>query len=304
MINKALQWREWNSKIIRGWIILLLYPINLIIGVPGIDCRIQSGEVYYSVLIGFALGLTVLGQERNQGTMEFLLSLPFSRKDIFINKIIFSVGQIILAPGVTFLALVAARFANSNVQSLLSINDLLNFSSIQIVAALFTFALTLFFTTLAGSKLGAGIFTAIFSLFPAGFISIVKTNAIRWFPFSKHRWEKYFQWGITLSPINIADSDYVMDYWPWLLAAASVLIAVAFFLFLRNPMEKKGEVLVFSKLYPFLKIGVSLCTALVAGAIAAGLMVGKVLHIVVFIIGGILGWLFTHYIIRRSQNQV
>ena len=62
MINKALQWREWNSKIIRGWIILLLYPINLIIGVPGIDCRIQSGEVYYSVLIGFALGLTVLGQ--------------------------------------------------------------------------------------------------------------------------------------------------------------------------------------------------------------------------------------------------
>jgi|GEM_PF-5118701 len=306
MINKTLLWKEWNSNrsillFLAG--ILFIYPISLIVGMPGIVNRLQDGETLYAVAMGITLGLTILGQERKYNTMDFLLSLPFGRKRIFTNKMLFAMGGIIFVNLVSYLCLLAIWFGNSDIQSVLSINSLHTFLYLQIVAGLFSFAFCLLFSTLAGSLVAAGIFTIIFSIFPAGFVALVMSNAITFSSnFFQINWGTVLDWGTKLSPVDAIMSYNIPMRWPWILTATLVLVGVSYWLFLRNPMEKNGEILVFPSLYPILKIGVSICTALLAGAIAT--MGGSVWQIVFFILGGVGGWLFTAYLIRRSQNQV
>lgn len=306
MINKALLWKEWKSNksilfFLAGF--LFLYPLCLYFGRLNIAYRIQNGETLFAVAMGFVLGLAVLGHERRHNTMDFLLSLPFSRQEIFLSKIFYSIGGIVLVNLVGYLAILAVWFSNSELQAILSINSLHIFLPLQLVAGLFTFAFTLLFATLAGSVLTAGIFTVIFAIFPISFAYILALNLHFVIDYVYGiNWDWVYDCLVCITPVSLINSTDIQLHWPWIIAAALVFLALAFWLFLRNPMERNGEILVFSCLNPILKTGVSVCTALLAGGIAF-LSGGLRWQILFLLLGGLGGWLLTAYLIRRCQNQ-
>lgn len=304
MLKKAILWKEWVSTrtTLAGLLglLLMVYPVSIHLGVPGSLRLVQNTAPLVAAGIGFILAITALAGERKHNTIDFLLSLPFSRRELFINKITFHLTSLVMIMALNYGALLAVWNFNANVKDALEIYLIHNLFFVFTVAAIFTFAFTLIFTTIAGSRMAAGVFTGIFYILPMGFVGLLALTVWPYWPEINEHTNKFLRWGFRFSPIEIISPTIILSNWPWILAASAVLVLGSSLLFVRNPVEKNGHVVVFTALEPVLKVGVSICSALLLGAFAA---INPILHAFFALLGGVGGWVIVTWLIRRSRGQ-
>lgn len=304
MLKKALLWKEWVSTRATMFgllgLLLAVYPVSLHL-VPSSGMRVQIAATPLAASIGFVLAIMALAGERKHSTIDFLLSLPFSRREIFCNKIVYYLTSLVMIMVVNYGALLAVWNFNLSVKEMLDISYIHNLFFVFTVAAIFTFAFTLIFTTIAGSIVAAGVFTGIFFIFPLGFLGLLALTLWPYWPGIKQYTDELVLWGSRFSPFEIIDPTIIQGNWPWILAASAVLVLGASLLFLRNPVEKNGHVVVFTALEPVLKVGVAICSALLVGAFMA---INPILHVLFALLGGVVGWVIVSWLVRRSRSQV
>ena len=88
--------------------------------------------------------------------------------------------------------------------------------------------------------------------------------------------------------------------WGYLLAAV-ILLALAWLVYRRRPLESAGDVIAFGWVKPVFKYGVTLCTAM-AGYLYISVMIGTPSHLVLALLFALLGYCIAEMLLRKTWN--
>ncbi len=329
----GLFWKEWHKS--KGMFLaflaymLYIHPISLVLGMnravaedldrayPFIRVvlrRLQPGGADGWALIALIAGVVIsaqlMGEERRGRTIEFVLAMPFSRGQMFFNKYLFGLASFVAVYLINALSLAVVVAANYGVLA-----EYIEFYTIaqwlwtQVVlfAALLSF--TLVFSMIAGNSIASIVLTVVFLAFPVGIAGLIRDNAMIIFNWSWGEVAEYMNFldvGADLSLFSyfFADGDILLSRWPFLLLFSAVLFLVGQRLFVRNPMERNGELLMFYPLERVLRVGVTVCAMLLAGSFFRPYDGGLTLALIArYLVGGAFGYWVTETAIARSRAK-
>ncbi len=330
LYHRALMYKEWRNS--RGLILGLLgliiytYPLTLLLGLSqaaslGLESaylptravinRIRmasiDGTSFLIILAVVILAAWLIAEERRRSTIEFLLAMPFSRAQIVFNKYLLGVGAITATCLVNGLMLAAIITGNAEtLAGHLDIGMVVSWAAAQAVVLTLVFSFTMVSATIAAGILPSVIFSVIFMAFPAGLAALLRDNVASLLGLSYHEATQ------ALAFLRVADDITLLNYftareavlsrWPILVLTSLVLLWVAARLFEENPMERRGELLMFPGLEIVLRIGVTVCTMLLFGSVIMDYHGGMTPLIVIrYVIGGLVGWFITHFAIAWSK---
>ncbi|MEH7380693.1 hypothetical protein V7138_09460 [Bacillus sp. JJ1533] len=243
----------------------------------------------FQMIVIVLLASILIGLERTNQSLDFTLSLPYKRQEIFFNKWLFGVTHI-------FSALTVSVFISGFILVNSKVHDYLPLSALGIyfVIALFSLIGIYSFSLLMGF-IGASIvsqfaFSILFLFLPNGLYHLVihavgyHYYAITGTPFYKlfdlYNVDVIFDF---LSfPIMLFDVDnFINDVFVWkqssptlvllfLIVPAVVTGLSLFFMKVlanRIKSENNGKILAYEKLLPYLKVGVFICFYLFGGMV-------------------------------------
>lgn len=291
-LNKALIYKEWLAV---RWIVLLMGLANLfLVIIPMFENvtfqiktkEVTQGSVYinlssslyssfeeyllmYSGLI-LLLCFLLFNLDRLSTTYSVTASMPFTRKQLIFSKCFVGLSSIIALQFVNFIFINAAfllykssYLPNSYLSALHWITFMLFFNIV-----LFSFAMLI--QTLMGNAMAAAPITAVLLVAPL-FIVTAAAEILR-----LHVGDVK----IMTQMLNIIDKNMIDSLQPkyvdmnsigfqylGVIAAvfisfSIVFIALSFYAYQKNPLERNGEIVLFSGLERFFIFGVALCLGL------------------------------------------
>lgn len=286
MISKALLWKEWmQTRVMLG--IFLLVTVLFCSERILIDMFVFKN---FLILMPLVLGLAALGRERKHNRTDWLLSMPFSRSQIIVTKTVFYLGAITTIYLINYLVILTVFYSEYDYYIYLgtSVKAITIGFGLQVLVSVAVFAFTQFMSSLFGSMLAAGIFTAIFLMLPYIFAEVLGRLSSTYYPI----WLFLLSWY----------ADQLGHLGPILaltivLGGSALLLLASILLFRRNQMERNGELLVFSRLDLFFKAGVAALCSWIAGSIFS------VFLEVALAIGAVLGWLLASQLVQRTKRH-
>lgn len=257
----------------------------------------------------------LFSEEKRRGTTEVLKSMPYSKAEVFSNKVLVVLVSAVLPLIINGLIMVGAWALSPQLRLFYSpdriIKWILLFSYYQL--PILSFALV--FSMLTGTTASYIVLTIIFAMFPMGIATLIHGNLV----------------DLGISPSFIFFEDIlikIMDYtpigvftnqgpraYPFFILGSIGMIILARILFDRNRVERSGETLEFEKTEAFFKMGVAVSTALLAGLIFKWIFndyiylhsisqIYTVLAMVLgYIVGGVLGYLIASLSIRVNKSK-
>ncbi len=325
--NKALLWKEWRQnrwKFLGALIIMSFTPIINTVQYWLMPSSYGSSEVYWSqgilrilvygsensiefwgMFVALGLGALMLGQERESHALEFIAAAPFSRRQIIVTK--FILGTMVIV-GIMLINALFMILAASLLPALYTVGMVIKWFLLTTVTLLVIFSFTLMLSTVTGNVLAAGGISLLFLFLPMllqgmvvgvfrslGFIGansgienlsevIAKYVTI----------PRYLEYPAGFYTPEVGRLLYQKtlppDYWgivSILLLAIVLFLVLAVFLFERNPLEKRGEILMFGNFKRILQVSLAILTAWMGASIviqyhaSSGIFVGSFLVILV-----------------------
>ncbi|MBF8983719.1 ABC transporter permease subunit [Lutibacter sp. B2] len=258
------------------------------------------------VLIPIAVAVVLMGGERRQKTLDLLHVMPYTKEQIYINKIITGMIAIITPYLINMIITFIMRATITGLEGVYSYTLILEWALNSMVLALLYFSFTILMGTIFGNSSAQIVLTVIFMIFPYGFTGLLAWN-VRMLNIGR----LYYAFDPVLHTMQLFTLPFYIDpygVWPFSLTTikyipifltVSMLIG-GYILFKKNKMERNGEVLLFSKMETFFKFGVSRCTMLLFGALFVQI-VGSIGFIVGYPMGIIVGWIVPKYFIGLSK---
>ncbi|WP_369902777.1 ABC transporter permease subunit [Bacillus manliponensis] len=345
MFHKALwmrQWKQGKYAVLLFWLTsLYILPYKYYLdAVSQFQQSIQDIDdyVYYysywlnpsdllltqSFLI-VLIACLFIGWERNNQSIDFLWSMPFTRKDIYITKWLFGVMNIIAVNIICWMSMYVINtmsFHNQYQEDFSPFHMYFLYATIILIAV---YTLALFVGTITGNIFSQSGLSAIFLLLPYGLILLISGfvyahTGVDPFEDSYKKEQKiasYVNHVYTFAPV---DNFYIQyDYHPdvevddegntisetptkdpmahttipsaWTLltpiAYTIILLLLGTWLYMRSPNEQNGKLLLFQGLQkPFMFCTV-LCFALLGGRVLSESLVS---YYIGFFIAGIVSY--------------
>ena len=233
------------------------------------------------------LSSALMGGERKNKGMEFMMSLPFSRKDIFLSKWFFGVIHLL---GITFVNLILMAIIHSfTIHAKYTLfSNFLVFFPFMFISLLTIYTVGLLIGTLAGKVIVQIVLTIILTVLPLGLYLLIRGMIgwhINWIQgtINLEHWLwnlKSFFGNLSLISINRftfgnhtnpafnpqgpTTNDYIIL---GLYLIPSLYIGLK--LFKKMPYEKSDALIIHQKFEPLFLIGVVGCSALLAGELFA-----------------------------------
>lgn len=225
-----------------------------------------------SILLVVVLGAMMMGTERDQGTFNLLLGMPYSRWTILYHKFLAGLSLILGTYVLNALLMTVLVWTHPGVSFPFGTDLIWAWALRNLLVLGFAFTFTLLISTLSGTALGNVVLSLIFLFFPLGIDALIAFNIDFWGLDSPELVDTLWFLGLHLTvPLFIIDEsaiEHLFDYisQPALYGILVLLIMgtyqLAQYLFARNPMENNGEVLMFSGPEGFFKFGVAACFTL------------------------------------------
>lgn len=278
------------------------------------DCNSNGANIFFIFGMPIALIAILFGEEKRKRTFEILKVMPYTRYEIFFNKLLVALVSIVLPFVINGLIMILALAFSPNLRMFYSAGQVIKWILLYIYYQLPILGFTLIFGTLTANTISHVILTIIFLIFPMGFTTLIFWNLD--------------MFGLNLGNINIFVENIYMDImnYPPLgvlinqgaesyiiyTLISFVMIVLAKILFDKNKIERNGEILEFKNTEGFFKFGVSICTALLMGTIFAWIFndfvslsqVSVVLVMLLgYILGGILGYLVANVSIKANRSK-
>lgn len=251
-------------------------------------------------VILIALACVLIGWERNSQSNDFLFSMPFKRKDIFLTKWLFGVVNIIIVNFVCWISMWGIKkvsFHNAY-QDFSPFHTYFVYATIVLIA-IYTFSL--FIGTITGNIFSQGTLTAVILFLPYGLVLLISGFLFTHIGgSSEDRYQIEYKTGDYLEQISIVSPldrfSIQFDYHPeyhidqhgnkitspnvnpvaytripstWKLLSPFIYIVlflpIAITLYMKSPNEHNGKILLFPQLQKWFIGCTALCFALLAG---------------------------------------
>ncbi|MFD3158812.1 ABC transporter permease subunit (plasmid) [Haloimpatiens sp. FM7330] len=310
IINKSLFYKEWiNVKYITilTTLILLYFKFFGVISELNLNKMNikENGEIwtnrwfnnglfvrfsyfYVMVFIIILLAIVLFLGEKNSQTQGFIASMPFTRKEIIINKWIVGTFSIVISFGITYIALSLFYAANLNAidTTLNPYSDIVKWFFIDVFQYVCIFTFIMFMQTIMGNSIVSSIVGGIILLVPYFIIGILNEIAYKTIEFQENNYicsifAKLKAW-LTIYQYNFPQQEWYDNgkdmfrtfyYTNYELKLVILFILTCLFLYLAYVFYKKRNLeynlrlLAFKKLEPVFMCGFTVCAGLFIGAI-------------------------------------
>ncbi|HHY13249.1 MAG TPA: ABC transporter permease [Thermoanaerobacterales bacterium] len=270
-------------------------------------------EHYIIVLFPIAVTALLFGEEKRRKTLEMLAAMPFSRYEIFFNKIIIAFINVFLPYLINALIMIVALGLSKGLGDFYTINMVMAWFGMNLYRLFVMLTFSLFFASLTGTSISHIVLTLIFFVFPIGFAGLVNWNLSEWGYFPTHIYSFLFESNLayyTVPSILVNSTSRVGPAIYYQIIRGIVLLFISKILFEKNKLERSGETLEFESIETFFKFGVAICTSLLFGLIFKE-MGEEIIHtssnifmILGYIVGLAFGWFVSNLSIRLNRAKV
>ncbi|MBT2575803.1 ABC transporter permease subunit [Bacillus sp. ISL-51] len=270
----------------------------------------DNGMLIMNWVAGLMLAVCLFGLERTKGTMDSLLSLPYTRGQVFQTKFLLGgaviVGFQAVGYGLAELLIILLKPERVYYFHHLSVGE--------IVVSVLAFALVASAGTLTGNTFGQLLTAFTVSVAPYLIISLPLANAEVVLGINIYELlpsvdaylnvNRSFQY---INPIMYANTDWITasNYILIIPAAMSILFyVIGYMCFVRQPLERNGRFFLWKKLDRPVQIFVIIIGILGFGL--AGYSTGQTMtgYVVGMLIGGAVGFLVSYFVIYKKTKHV
>ncbi len=280
----------------------------------------EEASIFLLLLIPIILVGILFGEEKRNKTFEVLSVMPYTRYEIFFNKLLAALLAMILPFIMNGLIMILALGISHNLRIFYSVKQILVWMLLNIYYQLPILSFSLLFGIITGTTISQVILTVIFLIFPVGFPLLIAYNLeyweIHWMANNIGSFRiRSFLGKILMdySILGVFDSyNYGIKHYIYYIILSIILIIISKILFDKIKMERSGETLEFEKTEGFFKLGVSVCTALLMALILVWFSDGFIydyffnralLLIIGYIIGGAIGYFVAKFSIKFNKSK-
>ena len=279
--------------------------------------KIQNGFVIFAVgTIPVFLSVILIVEEKRKKTIEILISWPYSRYEVFFNKIAIGIFILVMPIIIAGAILMGMTIINPVLAGLYSLSHILLwvFAYSSVIISVFAFASLM--GVIFGSSISQFVCTYIFIFFPVSFHALFTESYDTFYEMiNGSRDMIYNSWIHNLSQtmqnitpmVHFYRAIELSSYTQLIYSAGLILMSLAIFafslmLFDISKMEKNSEVLTFEGLEDFFRLGVLICSILLGGAIFKQIVnIGSSGIFVGYIVGGFAGYRIPLYLIQKNR---
>ncbi|KXZ20255.1 ABC transporter permease [Bacillus nakamurai] len=324
MVDRGLLYREWKqNQVVLILVSIFLAAVNPFsvfntyltykgcLGDPGeYYCvfhvnSFDNGMLIMNWVTGLMLAVCLFGLERTKGTMDSLLSLPYTRGQVFQTKF--------LLGGAVIVGFQAVGYGLAELLIILLKPERVyyfhHFSVGEIIVSVLAFTLVASAGTLTGNTFGQLLTAFTVSIAPYLIISLPLANAevvlgVKTYELLPSSVNHSFQF---INPIMYANTDWITasKYILIIPAAMSILFyVIGYICFVRQPIERNGRFFLWKKLDRPVQIFVIIIGVLGFGL--AGYSTGQTItgYVVGMLIGGAVGFLISYFAIYKKTKHV
>lgn len=269
-------------------------------------------NILFIVGIPITLIAILFAEEKRRKTFEVLQVMPYTRYEIFFNKLLVALASIVLPFIINGLIMILALGFSSSLRMFCSVGQVIKWILLFAYYQLPILGFTLIFGTITGTTISHIILSIIFLIFPMGITVLIFWNlGDIGLASSSMFFEELLVDIMKYTPLGVLGNKGTGAYIIYILASLA-MIALAKILFDKNKIERNGETLEFENTERFFKVGVSICTALLVGIIFVWIFndfvsLSKVSVVLVmflgYILGGILGYLAANLSIKANRPK-
>ncbi|WP_416197514.1 MAG: ABC-2 family transporter protein [Sporanaerobacter sp.] len=272
-------------------------------------------EIYIviSILVPIVMAIILFGEEKRRKTFEVLSTMPFTRYEIFFNKLLVSLVAIILPFVINSLIMLLALGLSSNLRIFYSARDVLLWCIKIIYHQMPVLGFSFLFGVLTGTTIAQFILTGIFLVFPIGFFTLISYNLDYWGLKFRSAPGVVSEKFVNYSILGVFDSPYHgAKYYIYYIILSIILLFLSKILFDKNKLERSGETLEFENIETFFKVGVSICFSLLMGIMFVwifedlfynGDRFRSVFLVLGYVVGGFLGWFLSNWSIKLNRSK-
>ncbi|KJJ41983.1 ABC transporter permease [Bacillus subtilis] len=328
MVDRGLLYREWKQN----QVVILLSIVFLVLANPltvyhsyslNQTCLLHSDPKFCSFtvdyhihsmieinwVIGIILAVCLLGLERSKGTMDFLLSLPYKRSQIFQTKFWLGAIVILFSQLIGFLlAWLLILFLKPEQVNFLEHGSI----GVMIISFMF-YSLVMAAGALAGNAFAQLLIAIATSVLPyliiaLPFYNIEIISGIQiWKVLTNFEYFHEFENNLmTFSPITYVDSSWVEES-KYLLLIPAVMSALFYFIgyisFIKHHNERNGYFFLWKTLDRPIQILVIVLGIFGFGLVGRSASQSIVGYIIGMIIGGVVGFLISYFSIYKKVKN-
>lgn len=258
------------------------------------------------VLIPMAAAALLFGEEKRRKTFEVLSTMPFTRWEIYFNKVIIAFVNVVLPFIINALIMLIALGFSKGLREFYTAGLVISWLGANVFRLFVVLSFSLLFASLTGTTIAQMILTMIFFIFPIGFAGLVGLNMSVW-GYNFYVIDVFLDiFGQYTVPAVMDNIEVIPVFYHIIMGI--IMLVVSKLLFDRNRLERSGETLEFESIETFFKVGVTVCTSLLVGIIFPGfawatMIPEKALVIVGYIVGALLGWYVASYSIKLNRSK-
>lgn len=259
------------------------------------------GYFFISALFSAIYALGIFGYEKQTKAFEMIVSLPFSRTQIFVNKIITGLF-VMLVPSIVGIVISYFIIISEPITRSIMDMDMFGYTLLIVLSAQFVvFAFYTLFSMIFGNNFLALIFGSICTSMPAGLVAMIELF------FESNGSTKVSEFLFRFTPISVLMSFNSVKYsYLYITSAAILLIIISYILFDMTKMEKLTEFLTFKCLELPFRIIFFLGFAFFGGLVLSGIFSSFVAFdffnkIIGFAVGGAIGYFVPKTAITKSR---
>ncbi|MCB2293390.1 ABC transporter permease [Clostridium algoriphilum] len=312
IINKALFYKEWINV---RWVTLLTIIVLLYFKVYGVISLLNQNKInikqvgtiwtdrwfnnglyyggsYYFVMVCIVIILAIILfiGEKTSETQGFIASMPFTRKEIILNKWIVGVISLIISFIVTYIVLSLFYLANINTlnTTLNPYSDIVKWFFMDIFQYVFIFTFMMMAQAVMGNSIVAAIVGGIIIYVPSFILMVVQDLVVRHYGFVEHiykTFDKIAGW-INIYSYNVTHQEwfnqeansgkdmyqtfYYTNYKSKLLIffiLTCIFLYLAYLAYKKRNLEYNLRLIVFGNLRCVFIWGFAICLGLLGGSI-------------------------------------
>lgn len=259
------------------------------------------------IFLPMIVSALLFGEEKRKRTLEVLYTMPFTRWEIFFNKVIIAYVNLLLPFLLNAAIMIAALGFSKGLRDFYSASMVISWFGADAFRLFVILSFSLLFASLTGTSVSQLVLTIIFFIFPVGFAGLIDINMSIW-GYSSSVIDAFLNIFGTYTILAVLDGiEYIPIVFHIILAI--VMLIASKLLFDHTKMERCGETLEFESLETFFKVGVAGCTSLLFGAIftwfGEGGMYksGNMFTVLGYIVGLLLGWFIANYSIKTNRAK-
>lgn len=263
------------------------------------------------IALPFFIAIISFGIERSRKSLEISLAGPYSRHEIYFNKIVFGILGSFFPIFINGIIMIIIKMTTIAGQYIEMKYILIDFMLGGLGKAIMVYGFVTLIGCLTGNGISQGFNSCVFSVLPIGVYGLLMENLRMWGVLSRSMYSDWLGYELieNITPfMNYVFSIEKINAGYWNHSIKLGLLGLAFLAFGKiffdlNPMEKNGEVLMFKETEGFFKFGVLICSILLGGLMFVGMFgLSDKMVFLGNVIGGVLGFYVPKYLIGKAKN--